>query len=118
MQEGSICFYIFFLKNYFKNLNELFFFFKYDNFLKVFLWEVDIGVYLIKSIILQRSYCFFIKFIQEGVGKRESIFFFFLVIVNFLLIVIDKVGRKKIYEIYFEVDKYRYKINLNRNLLL
>lgn len=76
-------------------------------FFKVFSWEADTGVYLTKSITLQRSHCFFIKSIKEGVGKRESFFFLEKQKQAVLLTVIDKAGRKKIYEIYFEVDKYR-----------
>lgn len=62
MQEGSTCFHTSSPKNYFKNLNEppppfsnIIIFFK------VFSWEADTGVYLTKSITLQRSHCFFIK---------------------------------------------------------
>lgn len=61
MQEGSTCFHTSSPKNYFKNLNEPPPFFKYNNFFKVFSWEADTGVYLTKSITLQRSHCFFIK---------------------------------------------------------
>lgn len=97
MQEGSTCFHTSSPKNYFKNLNEPPPFFKYNNFLKVFSWEADTGVYLTKSITLQRSHCFFIKSIWEGVWKRGSLFFFFLEKQKqaVLLTVIDKAGRKK-----------------------
>lgn len=45
---------------------------------------------------------------RKGLGREKASFFFLEKQKQaVLLTVIDKAGRKKIYDIYFEVDKYR-----------
>lgn len=71
-----------------------------------------------KYYITEKSLFLYQVYLGRGWEERKLLFFFLEKQKQaVLLTVIDKAGRKKIYEIYFEVDKYRYKINLNRNSL-
>lgn len=62
-----------------------------------------------KYYITEKSLFLYQVYLGRGWEKRKHFFFFFSEKQKqaVLLTVIDKAGRKKIYEIYFEVDKYR-----------
>lgn len=60
-----------------------------------------------KYYITEKSLFLYQVYLGRGWEERKLFFFLEKQKQAVLLTVIDKTGRKKIYEIYFEVDKYR-----------
>lgn len=60
-----------------------------------------------KYYITEKSLFLYQVYLGRGWEERKLFFFLGKQKQAVLLTVIDKAGRKKIYEIYFEVDKYR-----------